>query len=638
MLGRLGGLIGHHPWVALLVWLALAGSGFALANGALGNQSLFERLTSGEPTVPGEALTAQELVEDASDTGAVLTGLVEGVDLADEEVATTVTGLVADAREDLTAVDGVRSVADPFAFPPEDPRAGAYLSTDGDAFVVVVVPDEDVAVDDVEVAVARLDALVEDVAAEVPGATGGVGGVDQLVEAITAQVEDDLRSGELIALPLSLAVMVFVFGGFLAAGIPIVGAVASVAAALASLLGFSYLIDIDSSVVSILSVLGLGLSIDYGLLIVSRYREEARRPLDELPPERQVPGRRHRHSGREQRVDALRRTMSTAGRTVMFSGITVALSLSGLLLFEASILRAVGAAGLSVVVVALLVALTLVPALLALGGDRLLRPGLLRRIPGLRRVSTAFGDVAPPTGFFSALAGWTQRRPWLVAAAVTAVLGLLTVPALDMQLRSSGIELLPVGHPQRELFETLGEDFPALSAAEATVVVRSTDEAVVADLRGDVFLGRAGADQFGQHLGAAQDHAERVLQVVRHGAQNFVLEAVGALQPQPLRRKAAVGLHQRAGALGDAVFELGVGLVQLPVEDDVVERDRQPARENLDQRAVGVGELALRLQQHDHLAAAAGAQIEHAAVVGELVLAALEGGFHHLAQIRIERL
>jgi hypothetical protein len=109
------------------------------------------------------------------------------------------------------------------------------------------------------------------------------------------------------------------------------------------------------------------------------------------------------------------------------------------------------------------------------------------------------------------------------------------------------------------------------------------------------------------------------------------------LQPQPLRREPSVGLHQRAGALGDAVLELGIGLVQLPVEDDVVECDRQPAGENLDQRAVGVGELTLRLQQHDHLAAAAGAQIEHAAVVGELVLAALEGGLYHLAQIRIER-
>ena len=74
-----------------------------------------------------------------------------------------------------------------------------------------------------------------------------------------------------------------------------------------------------------------------------------------------------------------------------------------------------------------------------------------------------------------------------------------------------------------------------------------------------------------------------------HGAENFVLEAVGALQSQPLRRKPAVGLHQCTGALGDAILELGIGLVQLLIKNDVVERDRKPAAENLDQRSIGLG-------------------------------------------------
>ncbi|MFC3687357.1 MMPL family transporter [Aquipuribacter hungaricus] len=464
--------------MTVAVWLVLAASGFALANGGFGNQSLFDRLVSGNPEVPGEAQTALELLDEASDSGPAVTALLEGVDPADPALAALVTA----AGEDLAGVDGVQTVLHPYALGPDDPRGQAYVSSGGDAVAVVAVPAEDAPTEGTEELVTRLETLVADVSDEVPGASGEVGGIDQVVEAITGQVEEDLRGGELIALPLSLAVMVFVFGGFLAAGIPIVGAVASVAGALASLLGFSYLVDIDSSVVSILTVLGLGLSIDYGLLIVSRYREEARRPEADLPPAPPATGRRHRHSAAEQRTDALRRTMSTAGRTVMFSGITVALSLSGLLLFEASILRAVGAAGLSVVLVALLVALTLVPALLALGGTRLLRPGLLRRVPGLGRLSTAFGDVPPPTGFFSALAGWTQRRPWLVAVGVAVVLGALTVPAAGLTLRSSGVELLPEGHPQRELFQTLGEDFPALSGGDVTVVLGSTDEAVVADL------------------------------------------------------------------------------------------------------------------------------------------------------------
>ncbi|MFC5381789.1 MMPL family transporter [Aquipuribacter nitratireducens] len=478
MLGRLGGLVGHHPVVTLLLWLLVAVGGFGLATGTFGNESLFDRLTSGEPTVPGDSRTAQGLLDERTDTGPAVTALLEGVDPADPAVAELVGG----AREDLLALDGVDAVVDPYVFGPQDPRGQAFVGTGGESLAVVVTPTDAASEADAEALVERLETLVADTTAEVPGARGEVGGVEQLVEAVTEQVEEDLRTGELVALPVSLAVMVFVFGGFLAAGIPIVGAVASIAGALASLLAFSYALDVDSSVVSVLTVLGLGLSIDYGLLIVSRYREEARTPVAELPAERQVPGRRHRHSEREQRVDALRRTMSTAGRTVMFSGITVALSLSGLLLFEADILRAVGAAGLSVVAVALLVALTLVPGLLAVGGARLLRPGLLRRVPGLRRLTRAFGDVPPPVGFFSRLAGWTQAHPWVVVGGVVALLAGLAVPALDIRLRSSGVELLPEGAEQRVLFETLDADFPALRAPDLTVVSTTTEEAALAEL------------------------------------------------------------------------------------------------------------------------------------------------------------
>ena len=81
----------------------------------------------------------------------------------------------------------------------------------------------------------------------------------------------------MIALPISLLVMVLVFGGFVAAGMPILGALASIGGALATLLGFSYFLDLDASVVNVVTVMGLGLCIDYGLLIVSRYREELRR-------------------------------------------------------------------------------------------------------------------------------------------------------------------------------------------------------------------------------------------------------------------------------------------------------------------------------------------------------------------------
>jgi putative drug exporter of the RND superfamily len=229
-----------------------------------------------------------------------------------------------------------------------------------------------------------------------------------------------------------------------------------------SLLGFSYALDLDASVVNVVTVLGLGLSIDYGLLLVSRFREELR-----AQPEESVEA-------------AVGRTLARAGRTVVFSAVTVAISLSGLLLFEADILRAVGAAGVSIVAVALLVTLTLVPALLALAGRALVRPGGVSRLPGLRPVLARFGDIAPEEGAFSAFARQVQRRPLAVLLAGTAVLLLLAVPVTRMELRASGVELLPPSAPARVFFETLGERFPATRPATAVVVADAPPEDVAA--------------------------------------------------------------------------------------------------------------------------------------------------------------
>lgn len=247
---------------------------------------------------------------------------------------------------------------------------------------------------------------------------------------------------------------------------PIIGAIASIAVSLLGLLGFSYLIELDASVVNVVTVLGLGLCIDYGLLIVSRFREELRRtaPAPGPPP------------GKKNVATAMAATMASAGRTVVFSAVTVGISLSGLLLFSADFLRAVGAAGISIVAVALLVALTLVPALLVLAGQRMVRPGVLYRIPGLRAALRRFGDISPPEGLFSRLGRTTQRRPMLVVLGVLAVLALLAAPVSDLQLRNSGVALLPESAPQRQFFDTLAAEYPTAGFPAVQVVGRASPE------------------------------------------------------------------------------------------------------------------------------------------------------------------
>ena len=109
-----------------------------------------------------------------------------------------------------------------------------------------------------------------------PDAQVEVGGTPLVVESLVAVAESDLQKGELIALPIALLVMLIIFGGFLAAGIPLVGAIASIIGALGMLYAFTFVMDIGITVMNVITVIGLGLSIDYGLLMVSRFREEFR--------------------------------------------------------------------------------------------------------------------------------------------------------------------------------------------------------------------------------------------------------------------------------------------------------------------------------------------------------------------------
>ena len=448
-LSHLGSLIGRHPRTVVVVWLLAVVAAFAGATGAFGNQSLFDRLKSGDPAVAGENLQGRDQLV-AAGRSATSTHLLQVTGAQAASPASV--AAVRAAATDLRRIPGVVSVAAPQLVPGGigSPGAKALLPTSGDGFAAVVTFDPSLKGAARDRAQAQVDTRFRQLVAAVPGAKGTTGGLADLIDSITSQVEKDLRAGEGIALPVSFLVMVLVFGGFVAAGMPIVGAIASIGGALASLLAFSHLIDLDATVVNVVTVLGLGLCIDYGLLTVSRFREELRS---------RVQGRPAAEITHEEVLLSIARTVDSAGRTVVFSGLTVAISLGGLLVFEASILKAIGSAGLSVVLVAMLVALTLVPALCVLGARRLLRRGT---------------EQAPEEGVFSRLATRVFRRPVLVILAVLVVLGTLAAPAFQLKLTSSGKELLPVSAPQRQFFTQLEQRYPQLSGP-ALQVVAETD-------------------------------------------------------------------------------------------------------------------------------------------------------------------
>jgi RND superfamily putative drug exporter len=199
-------------------------------------------------------------------------------------------------------------------------------------------------------------------------------------------------------------------------------------------------------------MLSVGLAVDYGLLIVSRFREE--RAADPEGPAVRA---------------AVERTMATAGRTVLFSGLTIAAVLTGLLVFPEPFLRSMGLAGVGVVAVVVSAALTLLPALLMLLGRRI-RPAK---------------PAAAGGGVFARIARGVQRRPVVTLLASAGAVTLLALPVLGLRLAQVDARLLPAETQTRALHDAIAADFPALDRPGPIViaVAAPADSTAVADLR-----------------------------------------------------------------------------------------------------------------------------------------------------------
>ena len=425
-------------------------------------------------------------------------------------------------HKELGSLVGQTNVLDPFVVPGmlDQPAARVLASKDLDGFLLVVTVDpngEEVSSPDDQEYQEKVADMVEQVEArlaQVPGELRSVSATAQgivsddhlMSAAVSQQVESDLVRGEMIALPVTLVVMVLVFGGFLAAGMPILGALSSIAGSFGVLWIASTLVDLQSFVVNIVTVIGLGLSIDYALLITSRYREELAQPA-QVPQESAGAGQARRNRRRSRRsgpvAQALTTTITTAGRTVLFSGLTVAISLFSLLLMGTDVLRSIAVASIAVVLIAVAAALTLVPAVLVLAGERLARPSPLGRLPVLGTLQRHLGDVTRQEGFFSRLARAVHRVPWLVLGACLLILVALALPVRGMHLLTSTTELLPSASPQRTYLTVLQEDYPATQQQDATLIIAATGQEVTTFIN-DQVAAAPGVDSVLQSATAGQ--------------------------------------------------------------------------------------------------------------------------------------
>ncbi len=408
--------------IAIFIIAAILGSGLA---GHLGPY--------GADDGRSESIKAERLLNDAGFRAAENTILVSGVD---------VRGSAADRRE----VEQIRrevlkqpGIHQAFGF--NQTRSPTFVSEDNRSTFIAVSLDSTDDQEQQEVAAGLAESLEhrDNVL---------VGGIALANEQVNEQVEKDLRRAEIMVFPLLLLLSLVFFRSLVAAVLPLmVGALAIVL----TFVGLRLATEVGPISIYALNVttgLGLGLAIDYSLFIVSRYREEIARSGAGLP--------------------ALKRTMNTAGRTVLFSSLTVAASMAALLTFPQRFLYSMGLGGLLVALVSALVALTVLPAILTLLGDRVnsLAPAFLQR----REHSDSRGETR---GFWYRLSRFVMKRPGPIAVVTALGLILLAVPAFRMAFAPVTAEVLPPGQSSRVVEERIERDFP--DAGSETIQVLLED-------------------------------------------------------------------------------------------------------------------------------------------------------------------
>ena len=277
-----------------------------------------------------------------------------------------------------------------------------------------------------------------------PGLTTRVGGLVPTNETISTQTTKDIRTAESLSFPVLLILLLLIFGSLTAAGLPLAIGAVGILGSFTALRVLTLFTSVSIFSANITTILGLGLAIDYGLFMVSRFREELR--------------------GGVSVEDAVARTMATAGRTVAFSGVTVAIALASLVLFPETFLRSMGYGGVLTVVVDMVAALTVMPALLSLLGPK---------VNSLRiRPAVAKAPVPLENGAWYHLALRVMRRPAVYSALIVAVLLVLGSPFLRIAWGGSDATVLPTSAGPRVVTETLTRDFPGNPTAPIEALVR----------------------------------------------------------------------------------------------------------------------------------------------------------------------
>ncbi|GID32537.1 MMPL family transporter [Paractinoplanes brasiliensis] len=424
MLAGLGRAMYVRRFVVIAVWVVVAVAGAVFGGG------VYDR-TESMGTLPADApaAVAQHRLDELAPEGERLVAVISGREVGAIALINSVTRIAYEIR----ALPGVAEVDDSYT------TGNRRISTDQRASLITVelrpgLSDDEASrvAEQVSAALRRIDAPEILIGGELPAERDFA---DQAVR--------DAAVGESVALVCVALLLIVLLGGVLAGLLPLAAAVGAVTATLLALIGLASLLPVSDYTVNVVTLLGIGLAVDYSLLMIARFREE--RAAD---PRVAVP-------------ELLARTVGSAGRAVLVSGSAVAAALVGLFAFGGPLLSAMALGGALVVVLATVAGLTLVPALIAIAH---------RRIPARGR----WRQRGP--GLLARLAGFAQRRPGAVALTVTAGLLVLSAPLFFVQFGNSDVRVLPSSSEARQTHDAVRERFADPPKQPLTVVVEAAPD------------------------------------------------------------------------------------------------------------------------------------------------------------------
>ncbi len=432
-----------HPWRAIGAWLLLVVVAVGLAAAVPTKQVTDADYRTGE-SGHAEALLEDAGLDSPPTENVLITSGDGALDAADAQAA------AAELTTRMAGLEGVAGVGDP------------VTSADGSAVLVPVELTSDEV--DADPLVAASAAVQDDH----PGLRLSQAGDVTIDDAVNDRVAEDLHSAELFSLPITLVLMLLAFGALIAAGLPVLLAATSVAATIGISAPVSHLVPAESTVTSMIVLIGMAVGVDYSLFYLKRERQE-------------------RAAGRTT-LDAVAIAAETSGHAIVVSGAAVIAALAGLFVLGDVTFNSLATGSILVVAIAVLGSITVLPALLVKLGRWVDRPRvpLLWRLTSRTRTGTISGRLLGPV----------VRRP--VAALVVASVGIvaLAVPALSMRTHQASAETLPADIPTVQTYRALTKAFPA-EGTSAQVVVTGVPGAAA----------RAGLDRLAASAGESADFA-----------------------------------------------------------------------------------------------------------------------------------